>query len=61
MKQGKAAMWLSNLSKSPPCPGIRFEKSFTPITRFIMLAKAYPITENIDTKNKTKKVKRVEN
>jgi len=35
-------MWLSILSRTPPCPGNKFPKSFIPISLLALLASKSP-------------------
>ena len=47
-------MKLSNLSKTPPCPGIMFPLSFTPKVRFNWLSTKSPNGAKIETKTQHK-------
>ena len=55
-KTGIQKMWLSILSRIPPCPGNKFPKSLIPINLFDLLANKSP---EILAKEETSIIKKV--
>ena len=55
-KTGMHIMWLSILSRMPPCPGNKFPKSLIPINLFNLLANKSP---EILAKDEISKIKKV--